>query len=227
MSSNFAERAYTYKVTTPASVTPISIANVKAFAKITTSTDDALIATLIKAAVRYAEQITRRDFITRTYETFRDLFPGTYQGFHSFNGHISPFGEFGNFGFEIRKSPLQSITKVEYTDTTGATILVASTVYYNTVEEDYSTLLTLPGQSWPTDALERLQAIKITFKSGFGDADTDVPEDLRQALLMHVTFLYENRGDCEDISEGSSDCGPKTTPGASRAIYLQNRIENL
>lgn len=231
LGSNFAERSYTYKVTIAPSVTPISVTNVKQFAKITTSTDDTLIATLINAAVSYAEQFTRRDFITRTYDTFRDLFPGTFQGFHhgfhSFSENINPLGASGNFGFEIRRSPLQSITQIAYIDTTGATIVVPSTVFYNTLEEDYSTVLTLPGQIWPTDALERLQAIKITFKTGFGDAADDVPEDIRQALLMHVTFLYENRGDCEDVCEGSSGCGPKTTPSTSKAIYLQNRIENL
>jgi len=227
----FADRGYTYKVTVKPAKTPISRDEVKTFAKIRTTTDDALILILINAAVRYAEQITRRDFITRTYETFRDLFPGTFQGFHhgfnSFSEHINPFGDSGNFGFEIRKSPLQSIEEIKYLDTAGATIVVASTVFYNTVEEDYSSVLTVPGKTWPTDAEERLQAINIKFKSGFGDDPEDVPDDLRDALLMHVTFLYENRGDCEDVCNGSSGCGPKTTPSASKAIYLQNRIENL
>jgi len=216
----FADRAYTYKVTSPPGVTPISVAEVKSFAKITTSSDDALIAIMINAAVEYAENFTRRGVITRIYETFRDLFPGHYQGYGHSVSQVSPLGGGQNFGFEIRKSPLQTIDEVKYLDTAGATIVVPTTVYYNTVEDDYSTLLSLPGQSWPTDEAEQLQAITITLKTGFGDAATDVPDDIRNALLMHVTSLYENRGDCE-----SGSCG--SIPSLAKRIYLQNRIHNL
>lgn len=218
LSPIFADRAYTYKVTVKPTVTPISLAEVKSFARITTSSDDALITTMIEAATTYAEEFTRRDFITRTYETFRDLFPGDFQGTHASRQQVSPFNDSGNFGFEIRRSPLQSIESVKYVDIAGATIVIPSTVYYATVEDDYSTLLTQINQSWPTDALEQLQVITIEFKTGFGDAAADVPSDIKQALLMHVTSLYENRGDCD---------GCTNIPCAAKQIYKQNRIENL
>ena len=219
LSPTFADRAYTYKVTAAPATTPISLAEVKAFAKITTASDDAIIQMMIDAAIDYAEKFTRRDFITRTYNTFRDSFPNTFLGNPSSNLQNSPFNDSGNFGFELRRSPLQSIESVQYTDTAGATIVIPTTVYYAPLEEDYSSLLTQIAQSWPSDALEQLQAITIEFKTGFGDNATDVPSDIRQALLMHSSFLYENRGDC--------GCDDASVPSAAKRIYLQNRIENL
>ena len=171
LSPIFADRAYTYKVTSAPAVTPISVAEVKSFAKISTSSDDAIITMMIETATRYAEQFTHRDFITRTYETFRDQFPGDYQGF----GYST--SNSGNYGFELRRSPLQSIESVKYVDSAGSPITIASTVYYNTIEEDFSTLLTQVGQTWPTDAIEQQQSITIEFKTGFGDAATDCGEE--------------------------------------------------
>ena len=221
---NFANRAYTYKVTSAPATTPISVDEVKSFAKISTTADDTLIAILINSVVTYAEQITRRDFITRTYRTFRDRFPGSFKGYDQFLSEVTP--DSGNYGFELRRSPLQEIVQVSYMDTVGSTIVVPSTDYYNTEEDDFSVLLTRPSKSWPTDAADQLQAIQIDFKAGFGDNPADVPAALRNALLMHVTFLYENRGDCSDICGGAA-CGPSSTPSASHSIYLQHRIENL
>lgn len=220
LSPIFADRAYTYKVTAPPEVTPITLTEVKSFAKISTNSDDSLITMMIEAATEQAEKFTRRDFITRTYNTFRDSFPGDFKGSSVSAYRMTSFTDSGNYGFELRRSPLQSIESVKYVDITGATIVIPPTVYYATVEEDYSTLLTQVDQSWPTDAVEQSQAITIEFKTGFGDNATDVPSDIRQALLQHVTFLYENRGDC-GCDEGAN------IPPAAKRTYLQYRIENL
>lgn len=214
----FADRAYTYKVITPPAITPISVDEVKSFAKISTSADNDLISVLISSAVEYAEQLTKRDFITRTYRTFRDHFPEPYLGFCDMHPHRA---------FKIRKSPLQEILQITYIDQSNNTVVVDPSIYYYTEEDDYSSLINNPGKSWPGDSLERLQAIQIDFNSGYGDTGDSVPATLRNALLMHVTFLYENRGDCEEICSGSAKCGPSSTPSSSKSIYLQYRIENL
>ena len=220
LSPIFAGRAYTYKVINTPDTSPVSLAEVKSFAKITTNSDDPLICMMIESATAYAEKLTRRDFITRTYRTFRDSFPGDFHGQYLSGLQVNHLNGAGNHGFEIRRSPLQSIESVKYTDTVGAVIVIPTTDYYATLEEDYSTLLTQIGKSWPSDALDQLQAITIEFKTGFGDDAADVPSDIKQALLMHATFLYENRGDC------GCDDGANIPPAAKR-IYLQNRIENL
>jgi hypothetical protein len=61
--------------------------------------------------------------------------------------------------------------------------------------------------------------VKITFKTGFGDDDTDIPSDIRTAILGHATAMHVNRGDCDG-------CGT-AIPALSKSIYMKNRIELL
>jgi hypothetical protein len=221
-----ARRDYTYKITVPPAELAVSLATAKAHLKVTSSTEDALITLYLEAAIDYAEKFTRRDLITRTYITFRDFFPAPAQneGYYpcgqipSVSSGFSTFSS--NVGFELRKSPLQSVEQIEYFSQSVLTLL-DNTIYYNTIEEDYSELLTVVGKDWPTQLDQRLQAIQITFKTGFGDTETDIPHGYRAAILQHVAALYANRGDCDD-----SSCAAMV-PAAAKTFYLQNRIENL
>ncbi len=54
------------------------------------------------------------------------------------------------------------------------------------------TLLPRTTSRWP-DLFDRLDALTITFKAGFGDAETDVPETIRQIVRLLVTHWYTNR----------------------------------
>ena len=213
-----AHRAYTYKVKTGPADLAVSLDTLKSHLKITLSSEDALLTLYLKSAIDYCEKFSRRDLITRTYTTFRDFFPGISEGYYRF-GNIPPGG--GNTGFEIRRSPFQEVTSIKYLKD-GTLTTVNASVFYNTVEDDYSEILTNDGSSWPTDADRQLQTIQIEFKSGFGDADGDVPHWDTEGILQHATQMYKDRGDC------SCDSGIESTlPNIARTLYLQNRIENL
>lgn len=220
-------RAYTYRVTELPAVSPIALELFKLHIKrkVSNTTEDVLLEMYLKGATGYAEKLMRRDLITRTYMTFRDFFPvgiqneGYYPaGYIPNNTGISTSEE--NIGFEIRRSPLQTVDLIQYY-VSGVLTTVAPSVYYNTIEEDYSEILTTQDNSWPTDADNRMQAIQITFKCGMGDNDKTIPHDIRNAILEHTANLWANRGDCSD-----SNCD-KTVPPTVKGFYLQNRIENL
>lgn len=222
----FQQRAYTYKVTTAPVNLAVSLDTVKSHLKITGTSEDALLTIYIQAATDVAEKLTRRDFITRTYQTFRDFFlEGISEGYYQFgdipSSNTTIIGGGGNTGFELRKSPLQSVESIKYLKAAIETPVAAS-VFYNTVEEDYSEVLTLEDQNWPTDADRRLQAITIEFKTGFGDDDADMPAWVTEGILQHVAELYSNRGDCSCEADVMG-----ALPSVARLIYLQNRIENL
>ncbi len=225
-------RAYTYRVTVSPTQSPISLATVKHYLKIRTSGDDDIINILIGAATTFAEQYTKRDFITRTYETFRDYFPRwcDSEGYYTcgalpgFFGNLSSTVVGGNVGFVLDRSPLQSVTSIEYLVDNVLTPVV-STVFYNTVEEDYSEVLTLANQLWPEDADKRLQAITLTFVTGFGDTAADMPDWVTTGLLQHIAMMYENRGDCVDATGGCA-CSA-FLPLTAKAIYQQHRILSI
>lgn len=226
----FDRRAYTYRIKTAPANLAVSLQTTKIHLKKTTSDEDAIITVYLKSAIDYAEQFTKRDFITRTYITLRDFFPGLSEGYYQFgelpslgSGSLSSAG--GNIGFELRRSPLQSVTGINYF-VLGTLAPVASNIFYNTIEHDYSEVLTNDGFEWPENADRRLQVIEIEFLTGFGDGDAtsepDTPPWAIEGILLHTAQLYRNRGDC------SCEAGVKQhLPASVRALYLQNRIENL
>lgn len=219
-------RAYTYRVTTRA-VLPVSFLELfRDHIKRTNTAEDTLLTLYLNAAIKTGENITRRDFLTKTYRTFRDFFPVAFQneGYYTngaiptFDGGIRNFSD--NIGFEIRKSPLQSVAEISY-QLLGVNTTVSTDVYYNTIEEDYSEILLNPDQEWPEDADVKLQAVRIDFLAGFGADETFIPEDIVNAILEHATNMWKNRGDCNDTA-----C-MKSLPAISRQTFLQHRIENL
>lgn len=206
-------RAYTYNITVPPATTPISLDDVKQHLRITGTADDALLTMYIEAATEYAENYTKRDLITRTYETFRDFFPAcSGEGYYK-----------NTLSLEIKRSRLQSIESIEYFYN-GVLTLLDSSKYYNTLENDYSEIMPVEGGIWP-NVDKRLQAIKITFKAGYGDDDSFIPAGYKQAILMHVANLYSNRGDCGGGC--SSSVTISTAPNESKSFYCQQRIINL
>ena len=40
-------------------------------------------------------------------------------------------------------------------------------------------------------------AIRVSYRAGYGESTEDVPEAVRQAILMMVALMYETRGDCD------------------------------
>lgn len=188
-------KQYSYEVTTPAAELPVSLAEMKAFLRITASGEDDLITAMIESATDFGELYTKRDFVSKTYLTYRDHF--TYE-------------------IELRRSKLQSVESVKYLVDDVLTT-VASTVYYNTSESDFSRIALVDGQSWPTDGDFRLQAIQISFIAGYGAA-SDVPDDIKTAIMNHVAQMYSNRGDC-----GDGACSANL-PLQSKLIYNKRRI---
>ena len=50
---------------------------------------------------------------------------------------------------------------------------------------------------FPTDVDQVPQAVEIIFTAGYGPDTTDVPADVKFAMLNHIADLYSNRGDCD------------------------------
>jgi hypothetical protein len=212
-------------VTTPPAELPVTKDELKAQLKINPLIilEDDLLDIYISAATTFAEKYTRRDIIQRTYSTFREFFPqddetqGYYYG--GFQGRNS--SGTGNVGFELRKSPLVSVESITYFDTNNVPTVVDDTTYYNTIQTDYSMLLTLDPNVWPSDASSRQQCIDISFICGLFPDAASVEGCWKVAILEHCVMLYSNRGDC-----GDANCAA-LLPAASKAFYEQKRILNL
>uniref|UniRef100_A0A6H1ZJI5 Putative head-tail connector n=1 Tax=viral metagenome TaxID=1070528 RepID=A0A6H1ZJI5_9ZZZZ len=74
------------------------------------------------------------------------------------------------------------------------------TVYYMTASDYIFDLKSEPGRivlaygkSWPTTVLRPANAVCVTFIAGYGDERSDVPKAVKQAMLLLIGDLYENR----------------------------------
>ncbi len=197
---------YSYKLITPAANVLLTAQQVKDHLRIDTDVEDDYIADLIAVAVDQAEKYTKRDFLTKTYKTWR-------------NNFFNPI--------ELRRSPLGSITSIKYYDASSVLQTLATDRYLITDESDFSIIYETPGTTFPTVCIRRPQAVEIQFTAGYGTDPEDVPVGIRHAVLLIASSLYENRGDCGE--GGASDCSSCSVaiPAEAKSLLNMYRIKDL
>lgn len=184
---------------TPPTVEPISVAEAKSHLRVEISTDDTLIGNLIAAARQHAETALRRALITQTWDLFLDAFP-------SRNGAIS-----------VPLPPLQTIDSIKYVDTFGVTRTLTGAKYKVDAATEPARVVPTYDEDWP-ETREEINAVTVRFTAGYGDAGDDVPEKLRQAMLLMIGHWYENR---EEVVIGGV---PAPIPFAAKSLFRQEQV---
>lgn len=153
-----------------------STTEVKNHTRIDTSADDTLVDGYLQSARQLAEEWTGRAFVTQTWTMTLDTFPDSGCLIHV------PLGR------------LQSITSIQYVDTNGDTQTLATSKYRVSTNSIRGRISEAYGESWPlTQGVT--EAVTIVFVAGYGNAKTDVPMPIRQAVALITSLLYEHRGD--------------------------------
>jgi uncharacterized phiE125 gp8 family phage protein len=194
------DEAYnTYLDQFPIGTLPVTLAEVKTHLRIPSAftIDDDYLTSLIDTAARVAEAISNRIFIQRSITTFRDCFTAE---------------------IELRRSPFVSLTTFKYYSD-DELIDVPTEDYYINLSNDYSSILLKHQRIYPTDIDIRRQAIAIEFIAGY----STLPNDLKIALLNHIAWLYENRGDCDPVQMLMEDL-LVSVPSNSRTVYNLHKI---
>ncbi len=185
-------------VTAPTSE-PVTLAEVKAFARIDATGDttadaanDALIGSLITAAREEAEQITRRALLAQTLELTLDRFP-----------------RWGRC-IELPRPPLGEVASVIYFDATNVETTMAEAAYVvlDAAEAVPPSLYPAPGGFWP-DAYRRPDAVRVRYTAGW-PAAVYVPENIKTWLKLRVSTLWANR---ESIVAGNVSASAVEMPG--------------
>lgn len=159
------------QVVTPAASEPITLTEAKAQLRIEFSDDDTLIGSLIKSARSTCEDITKRQLITATYKLTLDCFPAE---------------------IIVPKAPLQSVSSIKYYDTDGDLQTLNSDLYQVDAESEPAIIVPAYNQNFP-DTRAMKNAVEVEFIAGYGDASTDIPEKIRDACLLYLTWRYEDR----------------------------------
>ncbi len=183
----------TYKQVSKATAEILSLAEVKNYLKVDDTTDDTLIGILINTAISYAEKYMGIDLLETVWENYRDDIEQD---------------------LTLRRAKFLSVSGIQYMHD-GSYNLVDSDDYQIAGNGVYGKVERI---SLPESYDDHPEAIKIVFKTGFGATGSDVPYDIKTALMSHIACLYENRGDCS-----ASD----NIPTASRLIYSNYRVIDL
>ena len=156
---------------------PLSLATVKQALKLSTNRDDDFLTLLMSAVISFGEGYSGREFRSNTFTLLLDYFCERIR---------------------IKKSQTTSITSIKYYDQSTPSVqqTVADTVYYLKQSRSWSDIILNTAQDWPTD-IDELQAehrIEIEFVTR---ADPEYLDLYKQAMIRHISYLYQNRGDCE------------------------------
>lgn len=187
-----------WKVTAEATYADVeSLNDLKAFMKVDESADDDLITFLFKAAARAIERYTQSYLLTQTWEYSFDIPNGisnaTTPWFNGVRDGVDSFFQHGLDYIELNKTPVQSIESFKYYSRDNTENTLATSVYRLDNSQSPARVILNDGQSWPVNVRDRNSYV-IQVSLGYGDAATDLPEDLRTALRAQVLHMYDNRG---------------------------------
>lgn len=163
------------KLITAPAAEPVSTSEAKSHLRVDTTADDTYIGTLITVARQNVESHLRRSLINQTWEVVLDAFPA---------GVI-----------RLPKPPLASVTSIKYTDDEGNESTYSSANYVVDSDTEPGRVVLKSGQTWPAVTLAAANGVRVRYVAGYGAAGSNVPQAIRQAILLVIGSLYENRED--------------------------------
>ena len=161
----------TYQVITPASAYPVSLTEAKSHLKVDTTADDTYITSIIKAATQLSEEYTNRFFIDTVIDQT-----------------CSDFAQLQT----LFKSKVSAVAHVKYYDNDNSLQTLSATIYDTQLQYEPSQIQLAENQSFPS-ITKRNDAVVARYTVGYGSAASDVPEIIKQAILLTIGNFYQNR----------------------------------
>jgi len=162
-----------WKVTTAPTTEPVTADEVKTFGRIDGDDEDTMIEGMIKAVREATEGYLGRSLITQTITLKMDFWPSNV--------------------IKLPRPPLISITGIYTVDEDDADTEYDSDNYYIDSNMEPGRLIIKQGISNPTNTDRDFGGFKIVYTAGYGDDASDVPEVIRQGIMIWVVDFYENR----------------------------------
>ena len=149
----------------------ITTSEAKTHLKVDTTADDTLIGNLIAAAVQSAQIYTNRFFLTT---------------------QIIQYGDKWEDIKVLFKSKVISVVSVKYYDNDNSLQTLSTDVWLADTKHQPARIGLKPDKDFPQLA-HRINAVEVTYKVGYGDTAADVPQGIKQAVLLTIGNWYQNR----------------------------------
>jgi uncharacterized phiE125 gp8 family phage protein len=163
--------SYRFERTVDAASEPVTLSEVKDHLKIDGTDEDTYLTSLITASRQMLESELERSFITQTWKMYLPYFP---------------LGE-----INIPKGKVLTVESVEYYDSNNSLQTVSTDEYKTSLGADIGKIKAV--ESWPLTNTDHPDAVVITFTAGYGASADDVPNGLKQALLILIADSHNFR----------------------------------
>ena len=161
-----------YRLVTGPATEPLTYAEVKAFLRLNDDSEQTFVTTLITTARQIVEGQTWRPLISQSWALQFDK------------------SELTLFISNINKAPIISIDTVSYYDTDNVLQTLSLSLYETDI---YGNPARFRLKSIPS-VYDRMGALIVNFTCGYTNAAA-VPQAIKQAMLLIIGHLYENRQD--------------------------------
>jgi hypothetical protein len=192
-------------ITLSVSNEPVTLSQAKLQARVERTDEDAFVASLIIAARRVIETEASQHLIATTLDYWGDNWPwlgGYYARVVRAQAIMGPMPYYlpnSNTGvLQLHGMPLLSVVSVQYKDFTNTYQTIPSTNYIYDPVTPGSTLVGPSriqpqySMTWPVPE-PVIDSVHIQYVCGYGTDYTSVPENLKQAIKMLVSYWYANR----------------------------------
>lgn len=181
------------------SVEPVSLTELKAHLRVDHTDDDLALAGLIKLGRQAVERDTGQALITQTWVLRLDDWPAQC--------------------IELWHPPIQSVSGITYVDADGATQTWSSDEYAVDIYSRPGLVRLAYNCTWP-DIRGDERGIAVTYVAGYGTAGSDVPYELRQAILLRCQAEYDGwNADAAGSMRGAADAYDRIVRSAKVGVY--------
>jgi uncharacterized phiE125 gp8 family phage protein len=151
---------------------PVTIDEIKSFARIDGNDQDALLEIFLQGVIEDIETYLGRALIERTIQMTMDIWNSNE--------------------IELKKPPLISVISVNTVDENDVETIYDSNNYYVITESIPGKLIIKNGIELPSNFDRSFSGFQIVYIAGYGDI-SKVPSKIKVAIMQWVTMIYEDR----------------------------------
>ena len=183
-----------WTLVTPPTEEPVTLAEIKDHLRVSGTAEDSLLTLYAQMAREAVEEETWRALMPQTWTLYLAGWPA--------DGII-----------ELPRPPLDSVTSIKYTDEDGVEATLAASNYRVDTAREPGRVVLAPNGEWPSDVLDSVNGVAVTFVAGYADASA-VPPMAKAAILLQIGEIYANR---EAVITGTIVA---VTPAVQRVLNL-------